>query len=144
MSSSGPSLTDTVFSRVFANDLSPEDWKLLDKTLQSVHNGMNTTTFSELANRGAIQLWRWFSGSTRGLMMTEILEGDNGRRLNIVGLAGTGYFKCSEHIKAGLIHFATENGCWELVGEVSRPGLMRLYESLGAVPVYTTYSLRIS
>lgn len=137
-------ITDTVFTRVFGTDMTPALWTLLDSARESVHNGLTLNTLLECANLSKIQVWHWRGTHGEGIMLTEILQHEHKRNLNIVGLAGEGYLASLKTIYATLSQYCLQEGCDNIVGTLTDPRLAYAYRKiLGAKKIHETWGIPV-
>jgi len=122
--------TQVLFARIFLPDFQPEDlcWLVrLDKI------GSDKATAGELlksVSDGQLAAWR-ISGGASGIMLTSLLND----ALVVNGLASHGLIRCGESFYNRLQEMRQKAGKARILGEVARPGLIRLYSRVGFKPI---------
>lgn len=117
----------------------PEDIAKLERLCKEVNDGSDVAwvLLEHAANR--LQIWR----CADGLVVTQLLTETNGRELFVYGIVGRGIIGRLESAANDLKQIAKSFGCNKIGGNVLRPGLAKLYEALGARPIFTYYAMEI-
>ena len=117
----------------------PEEAELLIKLCRQLND--DTTPewilLEHAANRA--QIWRCMDG----LVVTQLHTNPDGRELFVLGIVGHGIIGALEDAASDLKEVGKSFECSAIGGHVSRPGLKKLYDALGAEPVYTYYKMEI-
>jgi len=115
------------------------DMKLIDKLVRQLDEGDNLTTVMAQHFLGTMNVFR----AGEALVLTQTVSVKGHSQLVVYGLIGRGIISNAEKICDDLRTIAKTFGCSSVGGNVSRPGLARLYQTLGAKPVYTFYELEL-
>lgn len=91
------------------------------------------------ANR--MSVWRLKDEDTNVRLLLEIVVNPEGNELRIFGVFGRGLFKRINDAMEFCKLFANKYFCQAITGDVYSKGLAKLYESLGAKPIFTRYML---
>lgn len=119
-----PSAGLILFVRIFLADFQPSDLQRLSKLDKIGSDRVPAEELLEAVADGRLAAWRI---GDRGLLLTSI----RGDILIINGLTGSGLIPHASAIFERLQVMRNKAGCRTIQGEVSRPGLRRLYEALG-------------
>lgn len=121
------------------NEVGPNEAALLMKLARDDPDGVDATYYilEQQANR--LQIWR----CADGLVLTQLLPGVVGKELFVRGIVGRGILRVLKEAAADLKKIGRSFGCVSVGGNAGRAGLKKLYDELGASPVYTYYKMEI-
>lgn len=121
------------------NSVGPEEADLLVRLCRDDPDGNDATFYilEHAANR--LQIWR----CADGLVLTQLLTNAKGKELFVRGIVGRGILRVLAELADDLKIIGKSFGCSYIGGNNMRPALAKLYDKLGALPVYTYYELEI-
>lgn len=141
---------DVYFTRVYRDTLVDRDIKYLQTVTGSRYNPFNGASLVEDVFSGRTALWRATEMQPVPkkelcyfVMALEIRNTAGGRLLEIVGIAGKGYFRRAATVLPVIKEFAIEHACYGIAGKTTSAGLRKLYEAFGAKEDYRYHVLEV-
>ena len=123
----------------FVTTFSAEDCALLEKLCKHFADGNTPMSLIAAHRSGVMNIFR----AGQGLVLLQTVSEGEARELVVYGLLGRGILAKADKVCADLKAIAREFECGSIGGNVSRPGLKRLYDKLGAKPVSVYYQLEL-
>jgi hypothetical protein len=123
----------------FAVLFSPEEFGLLEKLCAQFADGNTPASLIAAHRSGVMNIFR----AGEGLVLLQTVSEGEARELIVYGLIGRGILAKADEVCADLKAIAREFECGSIGGNVTRPGLKRLYDKLGAKPVSVYYQLEL-
>jgi len=120
-------------------DVGPEEAELLIKLARDDPDGNDATYYILEHQANRLQIWR----CADGLVLTQLHTNANGKELFVRGIVGRGILRVLSEAASDLKAIGRSFGCVSIGGNAMRPGLKKLYDALGASPVYTYYVMEI-
>lgn len=115
-----------LLERIFLPDFQPSDLQWLLRLDRIGSDRVSSKALLEQIGLGWLDAWR-ISGSGEGLLLTSLTD----EALVISGLVGKNLVPARASFFSRLCKMRDSAGKIRIQGEVSRPGLRRLYEALG-------------
>tara|TARA_R110002153_G_scaffold274298_2_gene448195 strand:+ start:13558 stop:14007 length:450 start_codon:yes stop_codon:yes gene_type:complete len=138
------------FNRLSGHDITARDIKYLQTVTGSKYNPFDGGTLVEDAFAGRTEIWRATEIQVMPrrelcyfLMALEVRCGSGPRLLEIVGIAGKGYFRRAETILPVVKQLAKAHDCAGISGRTTSRGLRKLYEAFGAKEDYRYHVLEV-
>jgi len=120
-------------------EFTTDELHLLFKLAKQLDDGLKLEDYIRLVEEQKLQIWR----CGQGLILTQTTISGGKRQLEVYGIVGRGILSVLDEACADLKVIAETFQCESIGGQVARPGLQKLYEKLGAAPVFTYYQLEI-
>ena len=94
---------------IAVRELTKRDMENLDKALKVDYDGNSRDEVLDKAIAGFCQIWRL--GDSEGIVVTEIIQRDEGLYLWLPLLGGKGVFKKLDELETALVKYGQEKGC---------------------------------
>lgn len=115
--------------QISVRELTKIDKAHLDNALKEDYDGTNIDGILDKAVVGFCQIWRL--GKSEGIIITEIIQRDEGRELWLSHMAGKGLMKKLNFIEAFFAEYGQKNSCNVMrgTGLESNPRIQKVYSS---------------
>ena len=110
---------------VSVRELSKKDFDNLDKALKDDYDGSSVEEVLDKAVAGFCQIWRL--GDSEGIVVSEIIQRDDGLLLWLPQLGGRGVFRKLDELDAFFARYGQEQGCRAIRWAAQSPGLSKVY-----------------